>query len=243
MIEFLLFQELIKCFGSFAFHSTPYTPSLVQGLSRHCPVQSYEYLSRSATDCPHITTLRSRKLKRRAEWNYAIATSLDVFDAKLPHLSVFEKLHLQLLLLGNVPPPRLNENDPTKTPPSPPQKTNSTNLSCRIFIILSILVVINILLLLSLALISTTYPKFSSPGILAFTFGLRHAVDADHIAAIDNVSRKLISDGQQPLLVGFYFSIGHSTVVTLLCAGVAFGSKWLRTHLDNVKSIGAIVGK
>ena len=144
--------------------------------------------------------------------------------------------------------PAINESmqsypPPPPPSPSPPQKTNSTNLSCRIFIILSILVVINILLLLSLALISTTYPKFSSPGILAFTFGLRHAVDADHIAAIDNVSRKLISDGQQPLLVGFYFSIGHSTVVTLLCAGVAFGSKWLRHHLDNVKSIGAIVGK
>ena len=138
------------------------------------------------------------------------------------------------------------EETTTVTTPSTPSTPSTfficSGLSFQIFIIVGSLVAVNVGLLVSLALISVHYPKFSSPGILAFTFGLRHAVDADHIAAIDNVSRKLISDGQKPLLVGFYFSLGHSTVVTLLCAGVAFGSTWLRKHLDNVKSVGAIVG-
>ena len=49
--------------------------------------------------------------------------------------------------------------------------------------------------------------------LLAYTFGLRHAVDADHIAAIDNVTRKLMQDGKRPVAVGFFFSLGHSTVV------------------------------
>ena len=139
----------------------------------------------------------------------------------------------------------LNSTPPTSShTPTTTTTTSATSLStyCRVVLIISALVAINVLLLVALALIAVHYPKFSSPGILAFTFGLRHAVDADHIAAIDNVSRKLISDGKTPLLVGFYFSIGHSTVVTLLCGGVAFGSTWLRQHLDNVKSIGAIIG-
>ncbi len=61
-------------------------------------------------------------------------------------------------------------------------------------------------------------------GLTAYTLGLRHAFDADHIAAIDNTTRKLMADGQRPLSVGFFFSLGHSTVVfaaaCLLAAGV-----------------------
>ena len=50
-------------------------------------------------------------------------------------------------------------------------------------------------------------------GITAYTLGLRHAFDADHIGAIDNTTRKLMSEGQRPLSVGFFFSLGHSTIV------------------------------
>ena len=57
----------------------------------------------------------------------------------------------------------------------------------------------------------------------AFSFGLRHAVDADHIAAIDNVTRKLIQEGKRPLTVGFWFSLGHSSVVVILCVAIAAG--------------------
>ena len=57
-------------------------------------------------------------------------------------------------------------------------------------------------------------------GITAYTLGLRHAFDADHIAAIDNTTRKLMTDGQRPLSVGFFFSLGHSTIVFALAVSV-----------------------
>ena len=62
-------------------------------------------------------------------------------------------------------------------------------------------------------------------GLTAYTLGLRHAFDADHIAAIDNTTRKLMSDGRRPLAVGFFFSLGHSTVVFVLAVLLATGVK------------------
>src|SRR5262249_45353040 len=59
------------------------------------------------------------------------------------------------------------------------------------------------------------HPVLLGTALLAYTFGLRHAVDADHIAAIDNVTRKLMQQGKRPVAVGFFFSLGHSTVVVL----------------------------
>jgi high-affinity nickel-transport protein len=64
-------------------------------------------------------------------------------------------------------------------------------------------------------------------GITAYTLGMRHAFDADHIGAIDNTTRKLMSDGQRPLSVGFFFSLGHSSVVFLLAIGLSLGIKGL----------------
>jgi high-affinity nickel-transport protein len=63
-------------------------------------------------------------------------------------------------------------------------------------------------------------PVLLGTALLAYVLGLRHAVDADHIAAIDNVVRKLMQDGKKPLLAGFFFSLGHSTVVVLAALGV-----------------------
>jgi high-affinity nickel-transport protein len=62
-------------------------------------------------------------------------------------------------------------------------------------------------------------------GLTAYGFGLRHAFDADHIAAIDNTTRKLMADGQRPLGVGFFFSLGHSTIVFSLAIGIAFAAR------------------
>src|ERR1700729_3321340 len=64
------------------------------------------------------------------------------------------------------------------------------------------------------------YPLLLGTAFLAYSFGLRHAVDADHIAAIDKVTRKLMQQGQRPVGVGFFFSLGHSAVVVLLSIGV-----------------------
>src|SRR4051812_14135594 len=64
-------------------------------------------------------------------------------------------------------------------------------------------------------------------GTLAYTLGLRHAFDADHIGAIDNTTRKLMAEGRRPLSVGFFFSLGHSTVVFVLAIGFTLGIRGL----------------
>jgi nickel/cobalt transporter (NiCoT) family protein len=70
-------------------------------------------------------------------------------------------------------------------------------------------------------------------GITAYTLGLRHAFDADHIGAIDNTTRKLMADGQRPLSVGFFFSLGHSSIVFLLALGFAAGIRGLGGDVAN----------
>jgi nickel/cobalt transporter (NiCoT) family protein len=77
---------------------------------------------------------------------------------------------------------------------------------------------------------------------LAYTFGLRHAVDADHIAAIDNVTRKLMQEGKRPLSVGFFFSLGHSTIVVVASLVVYLTATVVAKQLDAVKSVSGIVG-
>jgi high-affinity nickel-transport protein len=73
-------------------------------------------------------------------------------------------------------------------------------------------------------------------GILAYTLGMRHAFDADHIAAIDNTTRKLISDGQRPVSVGFFFSLGHSSVVFVLAIVLNFGVRAVNGAVKNGSS-------
>lgn len=70
-------------------------------------------------------------------------------------------------------------------------------------------------------------------GLTAYTLGMRHAFDADHIAAIDNTTRKLMGQGQRPLSVGFWFSLGHSSVVFGLCALLAFGIQSLAGQVES----------
>ena len=68
-------------------------------------------------------------------------------------------------------------------------------------------------------------------GFLAYTLGMRHAFDADHIAAIDNTTRKLVGEGKRPLSVGFFFSLGHSSVVFVLAVLLNFGIRSLDTQV------------
>jgi nickel/cobalt transporter (NiCoT) family protein len=78
-------------------------------------------------------------------------------------------------------------------------------------------------------------------GITAYTLGLRHALDADHIGAIDNTTRKLMGEGQRPLSVGFFFSLGHSTIVFALAALIALGAKGI-AESARVQEITGVVG-
>jgi nickel/cobalt transporter (NiCoT) family protein len=84
-------------------------------------------------------------------------------------------------------------------------------------------------------------PLLLGTALLAYGFGLRHAVDADHIAAIDNVTRKLMQEGKRPVSVGFFFAMGHSMVVILAAAAIAMTATTLAAHFEQAKAIGGIV--
>src|SRR6266404_4663661 len=86
-------------------------------------------------------------------------------------------------------------------------------------------------------------PVLLGTALIAYTFGLRHAADADHIAAIDNVTRKLMQEGKRPIALGFYCSLGHSTVVLLASLGVHLSGPALQRRYRAVKEIGSIVGR
>src|SRR6266851_5625883 len=86
------------------------------------------------------------------------------------------------------------------------------------------------------------YPVLLGTALLAYSFGARHAVDADHIAAIDNVTRKFMQQGRRPVAVGFYFSLGHSTVVVLASAAIAAAAAALEARFAAVKAVGTLVG-
>jgi high-affinity nickel-transport protein len=86
------------------------------------------------------------------------------------------------------------------------------------------------------------YPLLLGTALLAYSFGLRHAVDADHIAAIDNVTRKLMQEGKRPVAVGLMFSLGHSTIVILGSLLIAAAALALQHRMDAARSIGGVVG-
>jgi high-affinity nickel-transport protein len=85
-------------------------------------------------------------------------------------------------------------------------------------------------------------PTLLGIAFLAYGFGLRHAFDADHIAAIDNVTRKLMQEGRRPLAVGFFFSLGHSTIVVGLVGAIAMTAVALQDHFDSLRTIGGMIG-
>jgi high-affinity nickel-transport protein len=86
------------------------------------------------------------------------------------------------------------------------------------------------------------YPLLLGTSLLAYGLGLRHAIDADHIAAIDNVTRKLMSEGRRPIATGFFFSLGHSTVVVLASVAIAATAVALDTSLAAFHDVGGVIG-
>lgn len=83
---------------------------------------------------------------------------------------------------------------------------------------------------------------YAGAGALAYTFGLRHAFDADHISAVDDTTRLLIQQGNGPLSVGFFFSLGHSTIVFLLAVGIALAAQAVQAHLETFQEVGGLIG-
>ena len=84
-------------------------------------------------------------------------------------------------------------------------------------------------------------PALLSTALLAYVFGLRHAVDPDHIAAIDNVTRKLMQAGQRPVAVGFWFALGHSTIIVFAAVAVVFAAKSLLTASEGYRELGSLI--
>src|SRR5215471_13178332 len=104
------------------------------------------------------------------------------------------------------------------------------------------------LILANLAIWALALLVFSSSifllglAVTAYSFGLRHAVDADHISAIDNVTRKLMQENKRPVAVGFFFSLGHSTIVVALCVGLAIAAAFVNKELPVWQDIGGLIG-
>jgi nickel/cobalt transporter (NiCoT) family protein len=118
----------------------------------------------------------------------------------------------------------------------------SAGLRARIVGIYALLVIANLAAWAWALLVFRGHPLLLGTALLAYGFGLRHAVDADHIAAIDNVTRKLMQRGQWPVGVGLFFSLGHSTIVFGLSAAVAVTTVAIKDRFNVLENWGTIVG-
>lgn len=117
---------------------------------------------------------------------------------------------------------------------------NKRNLLRRISGLYALLIAANIGAWIWAFALFHAQPLMLGTALLAWGLGLRHAVDADHIAAIDNVTRKLMQDGKRPATVGFWFAIGHSSIILLASVGIAFTASAL-SRFETLKATGGIV--
>ena len=116
------------------------------------------------------------------------------------------------------------------------------NLQRKIVNIYTFLILSNVAVWMLALFVFHDFPLLIGSSVLAYSFGLRHAVDADHIAAIDNVTRKLMQDGKKPISVGFFFSLGHSTIVALLTIAIAFTAGNIQQNMPQFKEVGGLIG-
>ncbi len=107
---------------------------------------------------------------------------------------------------------------------------------------LGVVLLLHILGFSSLIFSGWQHPVLIGMGFIAYTLGLRHAFDADHIAAIDNTVRKLLEQKESPTGVGFYFSLGHSSVVFLMAILLSVAVNWAKAHLPTFQDTGGLIG-
>jgi high-affinity nickel-transport protein len=117
-----------------------------------------------------------------------------------------------------------------------------TELRNKVCLLYALLIVLNLAAWGLAFWLFASHPLLLGTALLAYTFGLRHAVDADHISAIDNVTRKLMQDRKRPVGVGFFFSLGHSTVVIALTLGIAVAAAIVKGRLPALQRAGELVG-
>ncbi|KAF2875297.1 high-affinity nickel transport protein-like protein [Massariosphaeria phaeospora] len=104
------------------------------------------------------------------------------------------------------------------------------------------LILVNLLVWAAVGVVLHYHTPLLSTAILSYTLGLRHALDADHISAIDLMTRRLIAAGQRPVTVGMYFSLGHSTIVVITSLVVAGTAAAVSSKFDNFSRVGGIIG-
>lgn len=119
---------------------------------------------------------------------------------------------------------------------------SSPEVRRKVIAMYALLIAFNVIAWGLTLLVSVEYGFVLGTGLLAYTFGLRHAVDADHIAAIDNVTRKLMQENKRPVAVGLFFSLGHSTIVIALSALIAIVGAVLQGSFDSFKEVGGLIG-
>ncbi|KAL1305861.1 hypothetical protein AAFC00_004013 [Neodothiora populina] len=108
--------------------------------------------------------------------------------------------------------------------------------------IISLLVTVNIAVWIAVGIVLSYHPSLVSTAVLSWTLGLRHAFDADHISAIDLMTRRLIASGQRPVTVGTFFSLGHSTIVIITSIVVASTAAAVEKRFDGFSRVGGIIG-
>jgi nickel/cobalt transporter (NiCoT) family protein len=116
------------------------------------------------------------------------------------------------------------------------------SLRGRVIGVYVVLILANVAAWIWAAVAFHDYPILLGTSALAYSFGLRHAFDADHITAIDNVTRKLMQEGRRPVGVGLFFSLGHSTIVVGLSLAIATTAAALQDRFGALKSVGGVVG-
>lgn len=119
---------------------------------------------------------------------------------------------------------------------------SSSDIRNKVIGIYTFLVSANILIWVLSLLAFYRYPLLLGTALLAYTFGLRHAVDADHISAIDNVTRKLMQENKKPVAVGFFFSLGHSTIVVALSIAIALTATAIQKNFPGLQNVGGLIG-
>jgi nickel/cobalt transporter (NiCoT) family protein len=118
----------------------------------------------------------------------------------------------------------------------------SANVRGRIFGVSAVLILANLLSWVWALVALGDRPILLGTSVLAYSLGLRHALDADHIAAIDNVTRKLMQNGHRPVAVGLFFALGHSTVVVLASIAVALTAHTVADQFASLRTVGDMVG-
>jgi high-affinity nickel-transport protein len=118
----------------------------------------------------------------------------------------------------------------------------TTTEKWQVALIYGAIVIATILGFAAIFLVGRVYGILIGLGVLSYTLGLRHGVDADHICAIDNTTRKLLQQGKRPHTVGTWFSLGHSTVVMAMLVALVLAARWILGAVPTFETDGNLIG-